>query len=155
MTTINGVSTLFTDDLILYNLLTGSVNIGATLAALRDVTANMTTVPNISTNFNGIVYLGGTLNLRTVIEDNVTDINNLQQALTTANTDISGLQFQVQTLTTTTNHQASHITSLENQIDILNLQFETFNISNGFMDQISNNPFDNPFIDLFEHLPDP
>ena len=103
----------------------------------------------MSTNFNGVVYLGGTLNLRSTIDQNVTNITNLQQALTTANTDISGLQFQVQTLTTTTNHQASHITSLENQIDILNAQFDTMNFTNGFMDQISNNPFDNPFIDLF------
>lgn len=144
MSAINGVSTTFTDDLLLYNLLTGNVNIGETLAALRDVTANMTTVPTVSTNFTGDVFLGGTLNLRTTIEKNVDDILTLQQDLTDANTTITGLQNQI-------NHQASHITSLENQIDILNLQFDTMNFSNGFMDQISNNPFDNPFIDLFEH----
>ena len=146
METVNGVRTTFYNDLLLGNSLNGSINIGSTLAALRDVTANMTTVPTISTNFTGIVYLGGTLNLRTVIEENVADINNLQQDLTDANTTITDLQNQI-------NHQVAHITALEDQIEILNLQFETFNISNGFMDQISNNPFDNPFIDI--HLPDP
>ena len=145
------------NDLILRNLFTGDVNIGTTLAALRDVTANMTTttVPNISTNFTGIVYLGGTLNLRTVIEENVTDINNLQQDLTDANTTITDLEDLVDEQITRINQQAEYIESLQTQIEVLNLQYETFNISNGFLDQISNNPFDNPFGDLLEDLPDP
>ena len=109
----------------------------------------MTTIPNISTNFAGAVYLGGTLNLRAVIEENVTDINNLQQDLTDANTTITDLEDLVDEQITRINNQAEYIESLQTQIEVLNLQYETFNISNGFLDQISNNPFDNPFIDLF------
>ena len=137
MTTVNGVSTHFSNNLLLGDLMGDTTNVGTTLTALQNVTSNMTTVPTVSTNFTGDVYLGGTLNLRTTIESNIDDILTLQQDLQTANTTI--------------NHQASHITSLENQIEILNNQFDTMNFSNGFMDQISNNPFDNPFIDLFDH----
>ena len=147
METVNGVRTTFYNDLLLGNSLNGSMNIGTTLAALRDVTANMTTVPNISTNFSGIVYLNGTLNLRTVIEDNVTDISNLQQDLGTANTTITDLQAQI-------NHQAAHITALENQIEVLNAQFNSIRFTDGFANQIDQfDPFE--LLDEFLHLPDP
>ena len=149
MTAVNGVQTTFYNDLILGNLSTDGVNIGNTLAALRNVTANMTTttVPNISTNFTGIVYLGGTLNVRGTIEQNVTNISNLQQDLTDANTTITDLQNQI-------NHQASHITSLENQIEVLNTQFESIRFTtDGYANQVDfddSNPF-NSIIDAFDH----
>ena len=108
----------------------------------------MTSVPNVSTTFTG-GHFSGLLNVGTTIHQDVVDIQYLQLDLETAKDDIVTLKNQVETLTTTTEHQASHITSLENQIDLLNAQFDTMNFSNGFMDQISNNPFDNPFIDLF------
>ena len=110
----------------------------------------MTSIPDLSTTFTGELFLDGLINVGTTIHRNVIDIQYLQLDLETAKENILTLQNEVETLTTTTEHQASHITSLENQIELLNAQFDTMNFSNGFMDQKSNNPFDNPFIDLFD-----
>ena len=157
MTSVPNVSTTFTGELF-----SGLINIGTSINTIQGdildtqlnvtnleaLTSNMTAVPDVSTTFSGELF-SGLLNVGTTIHQNVIDIQYLQQDIETAKDNIITLQNQVETLTTTNEHQASHITSLENQIEILNAQFDTMNFSNGFMDQISNNPFDNEFIDLF------
>ena len=159
---IYGSSTTIFGDLILSGVNVENINVRSIINSiqgnildtqldvtnLQALTSNMMSVPDVSTTFTGELF-SGLLNVGTTIHQNVIDIQYLQQDIETAKDNIITLQNQVETLTTTTEHQASHITSLENQIEILNAQFDTMNFSNGFMDQISNNPFDNEFIDLF------
>ena len=64
-----------------------------------------------------VQLFSGLINVSTTIHQDVVDIQYLQLDLETAKDNIITLQNQVETLTTTTEHQASHITSLENQID--------------------------------------
>ena len=89
----------------------------------------------MSTKFTGLLYLdstvhlNNTINVGATIEGNVSDIVTLQQ-------DIIALNDVLEERTTTINHQASHITSLENQIEILNAQFNNIRFTNGFANQI-------------------
>jgi hypothetical protein len=159
---IYGLTTTIFGDLILSGVNVDNINVRSIINSIQGdvldaqlnitnleaVTSNMTSIPNVSTTFTGELF-SGLLNVGTTVHQNVVDIQYLQIDLETAKDNIITLQNEVAVLTTTTQHQASHITSLENQIDLLNAQFDTMNFSNGFMDQISNNPFDNPFIDLF------
>ena len=160
---IYGSSTTIFGDLILSGVNVDNINVRSIINSiqgnildnqlnitnLQALTSNMTSIPEVSTTFTGELFLDGLINVGTTIHQNVIDIQYLQLDLETAKDNILILQNEVEALTTTTEHQASHITSLENQIELLNAQFDTMNFSNGFMDQISNNPFDNPFIDLF------
>ena len=149
MTTVNGVSTTFLNNILVDNLLGDSTNVGTTLTALQNVTSNMTSVSGVSTKFTGLLYLdstvhlNNTINVGSTIEGNVSDIVTLQQ-------DIIALNDVLEERTTTINHQASHITALENQIEILNAQFNNIRFTNGFANQIDE--FD-PFglLDEFNH----
>ena len=96
-TTIYGTTTL-NGDLLLSGMTVETINVrtiisniqGNILDAqlnitnLQALTSNMTSVPNISTNFTGDLYLGGIVNVGTTIHQNVIDIQYLQLDLQTA-----------------------------------------------------------------------